>query len=248
MKRVERAAGGDARVELAHASRRRSCAGWRRAAGPRPARSSLIFSKRGPRQVDLAAHLEARAARSAAQRRAARCGWCAGSGVMSSPRDAVAARRADASAAVLVDAATTARPSIFGSSTKPRIVAPEQCGWRASCQARSVVGAEGVGQAEQRHAVLDDAEALRRRRADALGGRVGRDQLGMLGLDRAAAPASARRTRRRRPRARRARSSGSCGSRSGARSSSTRSCMLSVSCILAPRRIRPGHALVSGKV
>ena len=42
----------------------------------------------------------------------------------------------------------------------------------------------GVGEREHRLGVLDLAEALQRRRADPLGGRVGAAQLGVLGLDR----------------------------------------------------------------
>ncbi len=65
--------------------------------------------------------------------------------------------------------------------------------------------------------------------ADALRGRVGGDELGMRGLERPAAPASAGRTRRPGPAGRRARSSGSRAARSASRSSA---------CAQPPRRAR----------
>ena len=49
------------------------------------------------------------------------------------------------------------------------------------CQELLVV--EGVAQAEERDRVLGLREPLQRLRADALGRRVGRDELGILGLD-----------------------------------------------------------------
>ena len=69
----------------------------------------------------------------------------------------------------------------------------------------------GVAEREHRLGVLDLLEAVERRRADPLGRRVGRAQLGVARPRSRAARRAARRRRRRRSPVRRGRSRGGCG-------------------------------------
>ena len=90
--------------------------------------------------------------------------------------------------------------------------------------------------------------------AHRLGGRVGRDQLGVVGLELRAARAPARRSRRRGSRGRRGRGSARCGTRSGARSSAARAALAGrVACAVvtgpvatASRRRSPAPSTASG--
>ena len=100
---------------------------------------------------------------------------------------AVAARGGGDEAAVLVDERA-------GEAVDLRLADHGEVGAlddvrRALVPGAEAVGVEGVGEREQRHAVLDDAEGLDGGAADALGGGVGRDQLGVAALrSRAARP------------------------------------------------------------
>ena len=76
----------------------------------------------------------------------------------------------------------TAKPSIFGSHTKSTRVGAEPA-LDPGAPRQQLVEVEGVVEAQQRDAVGDRGEERRRRGADLLAGRVGRDELGELRLE-----------------------------------------------------------------
>ena len=208
----QRPVGGEARVELADGPRRRVA---RVHEGRQAALGAALVERGevGQRHVDLAADLE--------QRR----------GVLDPQRDrgdraqvvgdvladlAVAARRAALEHAVAVEQRDRQPVDLrLGDEGEGRVLDPlagEVVAHAVDPGAQLLLGA-GVGEREHRLQVRDLLEPRDRLGPDPLGGRVRRDQLGMLGLERRAARRAARRRRRRRSPGRPRRSSGGCGTR-----------------------------------
>ena len=135
--------------------------------------------ERRARQVDLAAHFDARP--SGPPRSASGIARIVRTfAVTSSPRAAVAARRAAHQPAVLVGQRDAQAVDLHLGDVGDRRVAQAGALPHALVERLQLVVVVGVVEAEHRDEVLDGLESLDRPARDALRRRIGRDEIGML--------------------------------------------------------------------
>ena len=133
----------------------------------------------GFREDDLPANLEAARPRSRDTEGDASDGPHVGGHILAD--QPVASRRSASEEAVLVGECN-GQPIEFELADHVELRFFEEAG-NAGVPCQELLVVEGVAQAQEGDGVLGLSEPLKRLRADALGGRVGRDEFGVLGLD-----------------------------------------------------------------